>query len=176
MNFSTTIDLFKTKRCLFRRSWGPLTYVGMHTPAMGFVLTLPYFFRCSEEGTEPWFPTLEDMFAEDWELVSGDLADNWPNCVAPGLPQERLDPDYPPKKAAKVTPADTPVPTVEEMAAFNKRRILRAKKAKEAKAKKANTARVIDPEAPWGRKKDGTPAKRRGPAPVVHTIGATAAP
>jgi hypothetical protein len=162
MNFSTAIDLFKNQRCMFRRSWGAFTYVGMHTPAMGFVLTLPYFFRCSEEGTEPWFPTLEDMFAEDWDLVSGDLADNWPNYVVPGLPKE--------------TPADTPVPTVEEMAAFNKRRILRAKKAKEAKeakAKKANTARVIDPEAPWGRKKDGTPAKRRGPAPVVHTIGAT---
>jgi hypothetical protein len=121
------------------------------------MLTLPYFFRRGKDGTEPWFPTIEDMFAVDWEIVTA----NQKNA---------------PEEAAKETPADTPVPTVEEMAAFNKRRILRAKKAKEAKAKKANTARVIDPEAPWGRKKDGTPAKRRGREPVVHTIGATTTP
>lgn len=50
------------------------------------------------------------------------------------------------------------------------------RKLKQSDAKKAAGPKVIDPEAPWGRKKDGTPAKRRGPAPVVHTIGATAAP
>ena len=154
MNFSTAIDLFKSQRCMWRQSWGSSAYVGMQTPTVTGMLTLPYFFRRGKDGTEPWFPTIEDMFATDWEIVTANQK-------------------HAPEEAAKVTPADTPVPTVEEMAAFNKRRILRAKKAK---AKKANTARVIDPEAPWGRKKDGTPAKRRGPAPVVHTIGATAAP
>jgi hypothetical protein len=34
-------------------------------------------------------------------------------------------------------------------------------KLKRSDAKKA-VPKVIDPEAPWGRKKDGTPAKRRG--------------
>ena len=154
MNFSTAIDLFKAQRCMWRQSWGSSAYVGMQTPIATGMLTLPYFFRRGKDGTEPWFPTIEDMFATDWEIVTANQK-------------------HAPEEAAKVTPADTPVPTVEEMAAFNKRRILRAKKAKEAKAKK--TPRVIDPEAPWGRKKDGTPAKRRGPGPVVHTIGATAA-
>ena len=154
MNFSTAIDLFKNQRCMWRQSWGSSAYVGMQTPIATGMLTLPYFFRRGKDGTEPWFPTIEDMFATDWEIVTANQK-------------------HAPEEAAKVTPADTPVPTVEEMAAFNKRRILRAKKAKEAKAKK--TPRVIDPEAPWGRKKDGTPAKRRGPGPVVHTIGATAA-
>ena len=154
MNFSTAIDLFKSQRCMWRQSWGSSAYVGMQTPTVTGMLTLPYFFRRGKDGTEPWFPTIEDMFATDWEIVTANQK-------------------HAPEEAAKVTPADTPVPTVEEMAAFNKRRILRAKKAKEAKAKK--TPRVIDPEAPWGRKKDGTPAKRRGPGPVVHTIGATPA-
>ena len=157
MNFSTAIDLFKAQRCMWRQSWGSSAYVGMQTPTVTGMLTLPYFFRRGKDGTEPWFPTIEDMFATDWEIVTANQK-------------------HAPEEAAKVTPADTPVPTVEEMAAFNKRRILRAKKAKEAKAKKANTARVIDPEAPWGRKKDGTPAKRRGPGPVVHAIGDSAAP
>jgi len=35
-------------------------------------------------------------------------------------------------------------------------------KLKRSDAKKAAVPKVIDPEAPWGRKKDGTPAKRRG--------------
>ena len=153
MNFSTAIDLFKNQRCMWRQSWGSSAYVGMQTPIATGMLTLPYFFRRGKDGTEPWFPTIEDMFATDWEIVTANQK-------------------HAPEEAAKVTPADTPVPTVEEMAAFNKRRILRAKKAKEAKAKK--TPRVIDPEAPWGRKKDGTPAKRRGPAPGEVTGEAVA--
>jgi len=159
MNFSTAIDLFKNQRCMWRQSWGSSAYVGMQTPTVTGMLTLPYFFRRGKDGTEPWFPSIEDMFATDWEIVTS----NQKNA---------------PEEAAKETPADTPVPTVEEMAAFNKRRILRAKKAKEAKAKKANTARVIDPEAPWGRKKDGTPAKRRGPLAAAYdtAIAASYAP
>jgi hypothetical protein len=155
MNFSTAIDLFKNKRCMWRQSWGSSAYVGMQTPIATGMLTLPYFFRRGKDGTEPWFPTIEDMFATDWEIVTS----NQKNA---------------PEEAALETPAYTPTPTVAAMAAFNKARILRAKKAKEARASK--TPRVIDPEAPWGRKKDGTPAKRRGPGPAVHTIGATPAP
>jgi hypothetical protein len=49
-------------------------------------------------------------------------------------------------------------------------------KLKRSDAKKAAGPKVVDPEAPWGRKKDGTPAKRRGREPVVHTIGATTTP
>ena len=90
MNFSTAIDLFKSQRCMWRQSWGSSAYVGMQTPTVTGMLTLPYFFRRGKDGTEPWFPTIEDMFATDWEIVT-----------------------------AKVTPADTPVPTVEEMASFN---------------------------------------------------------
>ena len=157
MNFSTAIDLFKAQRCMWRQSWGSSAYVGMQTPIATGMLTLPYFFRRGKDGTEPWFPTIEDMFATDWEIVTANQK-------------------HAPEEAALETPAYTPTPTVEAMAAFNKARILRAKKAKEAKAKKAAGPKVIDPEAPWGRKKDGTPAKRRGPAPVAHTIGATAAP
>lgn len=152
MNFSTAIDLFKSQRCMWRQSWGSSAYVGMQTPTVTGMLTLPYFFRRGKDGTEPWFPTIEDMFATDWEIVTANQK-------------------HAPEEAAKVTPADTPVPTVDEVNAITKARILRAKKAK---AKK--TPRVIDPEAPWGRKKDGTPAKRRGPGPVVHTIGDAAAP
>ena len=149
MNFSTAIDLFKSQRCMWRQSWGSSAYVGMQTPTVTGMLTLPYFFRRGKDGTEPWFPTIEDMFATDWEIVT-----------------------------AKETPVDTPVPTVDEVNAITKARIMRnnsriLRQAKKAKAKK--TPRVIDPEAPWGRKKDGTPAKRRGPGPVVHTIGATPA-
>ena len=159
MNFSTAIDLFKSQRCMWRQSWGSSAYVGMQTPTVTGMLTLPYFFRRGKDGTEPWFPTIEDMFATDWEIVTANQK-------------------HAPEEAAKVTPADTPVPTVDEVNAITKARIMRnnsriLRQAKKAKAKK--TPRVIDPEAPWGRKKDGTPAKRRGPGPVVHTIGATPA-
>ena len=159
MNFSTAIDLFKNQRCMWRQSWGSSAYVGMQTPTVTGMLTLPYFFRRGKDGTEPWFPTIEDMFATDWEIVTANQK-------------------HAPEEAAKVTPADTPVPTVDEVNAITKARIMRnnsriLRQAKKAKAKK--TPRVIDPEAPWGRKKDGTPAKRRGPGPVVHTIGATPA-
>lgn len=159
MNFSTAIDLFKNQRCMWRQSWGSSAYVGMQTPTVTGMLTLPYFFRRGKDGTEPWFPTIEDMFATDWEIVTANQK-------------------HAPEEAAKATPADTPVPTVDEVNAITKARIMRnnsriLRQAKKAKAKK--TPRVIDPEAPWGRKKDGTPAKRRGPGPVVHTIGATPA-
>ena len=159
MNFNTTIDLFKAKFCMGRKSWDGNAFVGMQTPAGGNPLTLPYFFRRGKDGTEPWFPTIEDMFATDWEIVTANQK-------------------HAPEESAKVTPADTPVPTVDEVNAITKARIMRnnsriLRQAKKAKAKK--TPRVIDPEAPWGRKKDGTPAKRRGPGPVVHTIGATPA-
>ena len=148
MNFSTAIDLFKSQRCMWRQSWGSSAYVGMQTPTVTGMLTLPYFFRRGKDGTEPWFPTIEDMFATDWEIVT-----------------------------AKETPVDTPVPTVDEVNAITKARIMRnnsriLRQAKKAKAKK--TPRVIDPEAPWGRKKDGTPAKRRGPAPGEVTGEAVA--
>ena len=166
MNFSTAIDLFKAKRCMWRQSWGSSAYVGMQTPDTG-MLTLPYFFRRGKDGTEPWFPTIEDMFATDWEIVTSNQK-------------------HAPEEAAKETPPapaphpDIRVPTVQEMASYNKARILRAMRAKKAKVKKtpkvAKPPKVIDPEAPWGRKKDGAPAKRRGRMPVVHTIGATAAP
>jgi hypothetical protein len=157
MNFSTAIDLFKIKLCMWRKSWDRNVFVGMQMPAGGNPLTLPYFFRRGKDGTEPWFPTIEDMFATDWEIVTS----NQKNA---------------PEEAAKERPDYVPTPTVEEMAAFNKARILRAKKAKEAKAKK--TPRVIDPEAPWGRKKDGTPAKRRGPFSAAENtaIAASEAP
>ena len=154
MNFNTTIDLFKSQRCMWRQSWGSSAYVGMQTPTVTGMLTLPYFFRRGKDGTEPWFPTIEDMFATDWEIVTANQK-------------------HAPEEAAKVTPADTPVPTVDEVNAITKARILRAKKAK---AKK--TPRVIDPEAPWGRKKDGTPAKRRGPLSAAENtaIAASEAP
>ena len=167
MNFSTAIDLFKNQRCMWRQSWGSSAYVGMQTPIATGMLTLPYFFRRGKDGTEPWFPTIEDMFATDWEIVTANQK-------------------HAPEEAAKETPPapaphpDTPVPTVDEVNAITKARIFRAMRAKKAKVKKtpkvAKPPKVIDPEAPWGRKKDGTPAKRRGPAPVVHTIGATPAP
>jgi len=154
MNFSTAIELFKNKRCMWRKSWGSSAYVGMQMPERATsLLTLPYFFRRGKDGTEPWFPTIEDMFATDWEIVTS----NQKNA---------------PEEAAKERPDYVPTPTVEEMAAFNKARILRAKKAKEAKAKK--TPRVIDPEAPWGRKKDGTPAKRRGPFSAAENMAIAA--
>ena len=158
MNFSTAIDLFKNQRCMWRQSWGSSAYVGMQTPTVTGMLTLPYFFRRGKDGTEPWFPTIEDMFATDWEIVTANQK-------------------HAPEEAAKATPADTPVPTVEEMAAFNKRRI-KAQKKRTSRLQNMITKapKVIDPEAPWGRKKDGTPAKRRGPAPVVHTIGASESP
>ena len=154
MNFSTAIDLFKSQRCMWRQSWGSSAYVGMQTPTVTGMLTLPYFFRRGKDGTEPWFPTIEDMFATDWEIVTANQK-------------------HAPEEAAKATPADTPVPTVDEVNAITKARILRAKKAK---AKK--TPRVIDPEAPWGRKKDGTPAKRRGPLSAAENtaIAASEAP
>jgi hypothetical protein len=146
---------------MWRQSWGSSAYVGMQTPTVTGMLTLPYFFRRGKDGTEPWFPTIEDMFATDWEIVTSNQK-------------------HAPEEAAKETPPYTPTPTVEEMATFNKRRILRAKAVKKAKKAKETKVvkppRVIDPEAPWGRKKDGTPALRRGRVPVVHTIGATPAP
>ena len=159
MNFSTAIDLFKNQRCMWRQSWGSSAYVGMQTPIATGMLTLPYFFRRGKDGTEPWFPTIEDMFATDWEIVTANQK-------------------HAPEEAAKVTPADTPVPTVDEVNAITKARIQKSltkhwRKLKQGDAKKAAGPKVIDPEAPWGRKKDGTPAKRRGPPPVVHTIGAT---
>jgi hypothetical protein len=94
MNFNTTIDLFKAKFCMGRKSWDGNAFVGMQTPAGGNPLTLPYFFRRGKDGTEPWFPTIEDMFATDWEIVT-----------------------------AKETPVDTPVPTVDEVNAITKARI-----------------------------------------------------
>lgn len=68
------------------------------------------------------------------------------------------------------------VPTVEAINTPNKARI-KAKKKRTSRLQNMITkaTKVVDPEAPWGRKKDGTPAKRRGPAPVVHTIGAAIA-
>jgi len=153
MNFGTAIDLFKAQRCMWRQSWGGSAYVGMQVPTVTGLLTLPYFFRRSNGNTEPWFPTIEDMLATDWWIVT-------------------LNQKNAPEEAAKVIPADTPVPTVDEVNAITKARILRAKKAKEAKAKK--TPRVIDPEAPWGRKKDGTPAKRRGPFSAAENMAIAA--
>lgn len=163
MNFSTAIDLFKNKRCMWRQSWGSSAYVGMQMPERATsLLTLPYFFRRGKDGTEPWFPTIEDMFATDWEIVTS----NQKNA---------------PEEAAKETPAYIPTPTIEAMAEFNRARIAKSltkhwRDLKRSDAKKAAVPKVIDPEAPWGRKKDGTPAKRRGREAVVHTIGATTTP
>jgi hypothetical protein len=142
---------------MWRQSWGGSAYVGMQTPTVTGMLTLPYFFRRSNGNTEPWFPTIEDMLATDWWIVT-------------------LNQKNAPEEAALETPAYTPTPTVAAMAAFNKARILRAKKAKEAKVKKI--PRAFDPEAPWGRKKDGTPAKRRGPFSAAENtaIAASEAP
>lgn len=44
--------------------------------------------------------------------------------------------------------------------------------------KAAKAPKVIDPEAPWGRKKDGTPAKRRGRLSAAEndSIAASEAP
>ncbi len=50
-------------------------------------------------------------------------------------------------------------------------------KLKLSDAKKAAGPKVVDPEAPWGRKKDGTPAKRRGFSAAENTaIAASEAP
>jgi hypothetical protein len=53
-----------------------------------------------------------------------------------------------------------------------------AAKMKRRSVKKAAVPKVIDPEAPWGRKKDGTPAKRRGPFSAAENtaIAASEAP
>ena len=47
--------------------------------------------------------------------------------------------------------------------------------AKTSRAQIARAPKVIDPEAPFGRKKDGTPAKQRGRASQVMVVGAPSA-
>jgi hypothetical protein len=53
-----------------------------------------------------------------------------------------------------------------------------AAKMNRRNVKKTAVPKVIDPEAPWGRKKDGTPAKRRGPFSAAENtaIAASEAP
>jgi len=47
--------------------------------------------------------------------------------------------------------------------------------AKRVAAKAKNEPKVVDPDAPFGRKKDGTPAKQRGRARQAMVVGAPSA-
>lgn len=47
--------------------------------------------------------------------------------------------------------------------------------AKRVAAKVKKEAKVVDPDAPFGRKKDGTPAKQRGRARQAMVVGAPSA-
>jgi hypothetical protein len=49
-----------------------------------------------------------------------------------------------------------------------------AAKMKRRSVKKTAVPKLIDPEAPWGRKKDGTPAKRRGPFSAAENMAIAA--
>lgn len=55
-----------------RKVWGKGVYVRIYVPVFHENASLPikncFLFKETRDGSEPWLPTNEDLFAQDWEL------------------------------------------------------------------------------------------------------------
>jgi hypothetical protein len=66
MCFAAALLSLKAGGLVRRRSWPPLTWVGLETVAPGFAPSR-LFFRLPNGAHESWVRPMPDLLAEDWE-------------------------------------------------------------------------------------------------------------
>lgn len=83
MTFGAAFNKLRT-RCMqtrseiskiYRESWGGGRYIFMYLPCMheadAFPVKNSFLYMWTKEGSVPYLPTNDDLFARDWELIEG---------------------------------------------------------------------------------------------------------
>ena len=143
MNFGEAITLLKVGHQLQRKGWnGKDMWIGMQIPDAYSRMTLPYIYmRTEDEQMVSWVASQTDMLSDDWQ-----------EYVAPTQ-----------IKLSKVIEHVNKV--FDKAYTLSQPRVTAMKKAgvwKKTSKRNAIIAKYEDLDAPYGRKKDGTPAKKKG--------------